>query len=187
MKVILASSSPRRIQLFKNIFSDFLVVKPNFNESSLPLNTPHYALEESQNKAFSIKNNFSNEDLIIACDTIVYLKNKIYGKPKNIDEAMAFFNDFNNKTHQVISGYTILYQSKIIKKEVTSQVKFKNLNAVEIKKYLSNHERKDKAGGYGIQDEDSNLIIEKFDGSFNNIIGFPLEEIKKDLILLHVI
>lgn len=184
---ILASSSPRRIEILKTIIPNFKIIKPTFDESLVKKELKNYALIESLNKAKSVKNLAEPEDLILACDTIIVFNNDIIGKPKSKEDAFNTLKKLSNNSHKVISGYTIIYKDKIISKEVTTTIDFENLDDKFIKHYIENYEVLDKAGSYAIQDEVIFNKIKKMEGSYLNVMGLPLESIKEDLISLNII
>lgn len=179
--IILASSSPRRIELLKTIYKDFKIIKPTFDESLISKNNKDLARLESYEKGKSILNPTYFNDLIISADTIVRLNNKVYGKPKNKDEAIIFLKELNNNTHEVITGYSLFYKGKVISKSVTTYVTFNCLSEQEIINYVNNEMVLDKAGAYAIQDDDKFHLIKEIKGSRNNVIGFPIEQIKEDI------
>lgn len=180
--IILGSTSPRRKELLTKLTSNFRVIAPLFDEHNLSTKlSRNYALEESYNKAFSLKDKVNKNDCLICVDTIVYFENKIYGKPKDLNEARLFLGKLSNKKHEVISGYTIFYKNEIIKKEVTTYVEFNKFSEEEIINYINSINVLDKAGAYSIQDDKNFHLIKKIEGSFSNVMGFPLEEIKNDL------
>ena len=185
--IILGSTSPRRKELMNKITSDFKIIAPLFNEENLSKNTKHYALEESFNKAQSLIDKIDKDDCLICVDTIVFYNNTIYGKPKNVDEAKKFIHELSNVTHEVISGYTIIFHGCTIKKEVISYVTFNKLTDEKIDQYVKNVYVLDKAGAYSVQDDYKEHIIKKVDGSFDNVMGLPVEEIRKDLRSLDLI
>ena len=185
--IILGSTSPRRKELMNKITSDFKVIAPLFNEENLSKNTMHYALEESFNKAQSLIDKIDKDDCLICVDTIVFYNNTIYGKPKNVDEAKKFIHELSNVTHEVISGYTIIFHGCTIKKEIVSYVTFNKLTDEKIDQYVKNVYVLDKAGAYSVQDDYKEHIIKNVDGSFDNVMGLPVEEIRKDLRSLDLI
>lgn len=185
--IILGSTSPRRKNLLNKITSDFKIIAPLFNEKTLPLSTKHYALEESYNKAKSLESKINKDDCLICVDTIVFYNNKIYGKPTSGIEATSFLNELSGHEHEVISGYTIIYKNRIIKKEVISYVVFNKLNDEQVCNYIKNVNVFDKAGSYSFQDDKNYNLIKETRGSTDNIMGFPTEKIKKDLIELGLI
>lgn len=185
MKILLASSSPRRIELMKHITSNFKIISPIWDENNISkLHGIKYAYYQSLNKALSCKIFANPKDLIISCDTIVYFKNKIYGKPKNYSDAYKMLKELSNNTHEVITSYTIIKGDLIIGKEVISKVTFNKLTDSNIKDYIMNHEILDKAGSYAIQHNNNFPIIREISGSIENIMGFPYKEIEKDLYRL---
>lgn len=185
--IILGSTSPRRKELMNKITSDFKIIAPLFNEEKISKTTKHYALEESFNKAQSLLNQIDKDDCLICADTIVFYNNKIYGKPKDLEEAKKFIYELNGVTHEVISGYTIIFHGCTIKKEVVSYVTFNKLSDEKIDQYVKDIYVLDKAGAYSVQDDYKERIIKNIDGSFDNVMGLPTEEIKKDLEKLNII
>ncbi len=183
--IILASSSPRRKELLKQLFSEFTIILPTFDESKISKDDINLAKKEAYYKGLSVLNSGNHfNDLIISCDTIVRLNNKIYGKPKDLNEAKEFLKELSDNTHEVISGYALFYKGKIINKETVSYVTFNKLDDAKIDNYINNEYVLDKAGAYAIQDDDKFQLINKIKGSLNNIIGLPTEDIKKEINIL---
>ena len=176
---ILASKSPRRIELLKTIVPEFLVKPADIDESSFPIDQVSY---EKGKKIASLY----VDDIIISADTIVTLDNTIYGKPIDKSDAYRILKSLSNRTHKVITYYTIISINKniLLNKSITSLVTFNDLSNELINEYIASNSPLDKAGAYGIQDNDKYPIIKKYQGSLNNIIGFPIEELKEDLISL---
>ena len=187
--IILGSSSPRRIQLLKTLTSDFKIMKPLFDESTLNAPASTCALEEAKNKYLSLKNLAKPQDFIICCDTIVVLDNIIFGKPKDEKDAFDILKKLSGRTHKVISGYVIGSPSKeeIIEKMSITEVTFNELTDEQITNYIKTENVFDKAGSYAIQDDEKYHLISKIKGSYYNVMGFPLEDIKLDLISLGLI
>ena len=185
--LILASNSPRRKELItEHITSDFLIIPSNVNEvydvnKTIEENITSYSYSKGENV-------FKNHphDVVISADTMVVFNNKVYGKPKDIDDAKRMLAEFSNNEHIVLTSYHIFYQDKIIHKVVKSYVKFKLLSKEFIEEYTSSLSPLDKAGSYGIQDSFMKDKIEYSKGSLSNIIGLPVEDIKKDLAALKI-
>ena len=177
MRVILASSSPRRRQILGEIFDTFEVLPQNVDESCNL--TRGYAVCQrlARVKLGNLPTRFSDA-LIISADTIVYMSGKIYGKPKDRLEAKEFLDELSSKWHIVYTGVAIYYDGKIITFYDKSRVKFKSLGEIEKWKYIDTGSPMDKAGGYGIQDKE---VVEKFKGSYTNIVGLPIEKLKEYL------
>ena len=175
--IILGSSSPRRKHLLKEVVSDFKIVVPDFDESLISKNVKDYALQESKNKALSIKNLVNPNDFVITCDTIVKLNDEILGKPASKKEAFEGLKKLSGRVHQVISGVTIIYKNEVISKEIITDVYFNKLSDELINYYIENENVLDKAGGYAIQDDEKFHLVSKIKGSYTNVVGFPMEYI----------
>ena len=185
--IYLASSSPRRLELMNKITSNFKIIKPTFDESLISKDSTHLALEESIGKAKSVQKLVESDSCIIACDTIVTYLDKVFLKPIDLKDAFNTLKFLSDKTHTVISGYTIIYKDKIISKEIKTDVTFNKLSDEEILNYINTSYVLDKAGSYAIQDNKKYCLIKSITGSLDNVIGFPVDEIKQDLIELKVI
>ncbi|MDE6473693.1 MAG: Maf family protein [Clostridia bacterium] len=177
MQVILASGSPRRRQLLGEIFDGFEVLPQNVDERCDL--TRGYAVCQrlAKVKLGNLPTRFADA-LIISADTIVYMSGKIYGKPKDRWEAKEFLDELSSKWHIVYTGVAIYYNGKIHTFYDKSRVKFKSLGEEEKWKYIDTGSPMDKAGGYGIQDKE---VVEKYEGSYTNIVGLPMEKLKEHL------
>ena len=173
--IILASQSPRRYDLLRMIGLDFTVIPSDIIEKNdNDLQPLEYALMNAKDKAKVVSEKYPNS-LVISADTIVVLGNKILEKPENADHAFEILSQLNGKTHEVITAFGLILKSKkisIFDYEKT-KVKFRKLQHEKIKEYIETGEPFDKAGGYGAQGLGS-LLIEKVDGCFYNVVGFPL-------------
>lgn len=180
--LILASNSPRRKELItEHITSDFLIIPSNVDEKyDESKSIEDNILNISYLKGMDVFKNHL-DDIIISADTMVIFNNKVYGKPKDNAEAKRMLTEFSNNEHKVITAYHIFSKNNHISKIVTSYVKFKPLSEAFIDKYILEDSPLDKAGSYGIQDPMMNGQIEYYKGSLTNIIGLPVEELKKDL------
>ena len=173
--LILASESPRRKELIKKITSDFIVVPSNVDESLLHI-TPHdLPAELSKLKAYSVFSKYPNDE-VLACDTVVILDGELMGKPKTKKEAFDMLSKLSDKKHVVISGYTYISKDKEITRTVRTYVYFNKLSPELINKYIESGSPMDKAGAYGIQDREFDLV-NHIEGSFDNVIGLPTEDI----------
>lgn len=176
---ILASSSPRRKELFKLIAEDFKIVKPEIDEKEIHFSNDKMAYELSRIKAYEVFCSHP-DDIVLACDTIVIVNNQILGKPKDRQDAIRMLTLLSGKKHIVISGYTIISKKFEISRSVKTNVYFAKLDNETIEEYVDTYHPFDKAGGYGIQDDKFNLI-ERIDGSYYNVMGLPVEDIKMHL------
>lgn len=183
--IVLASSSPRRKKLIQEITKNYIIDSPNIDENESFLDISVLSMDLAKRKAYEVFIRHPN-DTIIACDTIVIYKDKVFGKPKNYQEAYKMLKNLSNHKHIVLSSYTILTKDKEINNTIKSQVYFNKLSEELIDEYIKTGTCFDKAGGYAIQDEKYPLV-KKIIGSKNNVIGFPVEEIKKDLIKFNLL
>lgn len=174
--IILASQSPRRKELLRKITADFTVIPSNVDESIIHVPACDLPGELSKMKAYDIFQKFPN-DKVLACDTIVIIDNKVLGKPHSKEEAFKMLKNLSGRKHVVISGYTLLSKEKEITRTVRTYVYFNNLSDDLINKYIETGSPMDKAGAYGIQDKDFNLV-NYIEGSFDNVMGLPTEDIK---------
>jgi septum formation protein len=188
-EVYLLSSSPRRKYLFKELFKNFKIIDPvielNYN-NTFKNNPDEFVKKNSLVKYFSIEKQLNKNYIAVAADTIVYLDGKIIGKPANYDNAVEILRMLSNRKHFVYTGYSIIIYNEIKRIKVNydvSEVKFKKLNYNEIYEYLLNNKYKDKAGCYGIQHK-NNELIESFNGDKKNVMGFPISKIYKDIKIL---
>ena len=171
--VILASQSPRRIKLLKTIIENFLVIPSKTDEvCDINLSPEENAILLGRNKATSVAKYHPN-NLIIGADTMVVLKNKIIGKPTDIENARQILRQLSGQEHEVITGITVVH-SQILSASKISRVRMKNLSLKDINSYVESGESMDKAGAYAIQGEGS-FLVESYSGSYTNIIGLPME------------
>lgn len=180
--IILASSSPRRRNLLENLGVKFTVVVANIDESSKVSESPRALVKRlSNDKAMHVAEKHP-ESFIIAADTVVVVQDVILGKPKDSLENQAFIEKLSGQTHEVYTGYTLIFGKQKVTSSLQSYVTFRNLAKDEIAWYISTGEGLDKAGGYAIQDFGASLVKE-IAGCYFNIVGLSLahviEEAKK--------
>lgn len=178
--IILASQSPRRSELLRKIVPEFAVFPADIDEKAVTYSTPEMAPEAiAAAKAAKVIANHPN-DMIIACDTIVLLDGRIIGKPSDEKSAYEILRCLSGRTHKVISGYVIRKLDKTLSRSVTTEVTFNKLDDDIIHRYIKTGSPFDKAGAYGIQDQEFNLVSH-IDGSYYNVMGLPIESLEKDL------
>lgn len=181
MEYILASKSPRRKELMKEISPSFEVEAISINEHNYYANTPIKTVKNiCYHKGIEVANKHP-EKIVISADTIVVLNGEIIGKPINKQDAINILNKLSGNTHYVITGFSIFYQNKNVTKTVKSKVIFNKLDDNLISSYVESESPLDKAGAYGIQDNQSYPIIKKIIGSYENVVGFPITEIKQSI------
>ena len=189
---ILASKSPRRKELLKNIGVNAEVVTANIDESKLRDLPPEKMVTElAMLKAADVARSFRGSTIVIGADTAVVLEGKVFGKPKSMDEAKKMLRTLSGKTHEVYTGYCVFDCSDALavsKYEVT-KVTFRALSEDEIDSYVKTREPMDKAGAYGIQKKGS-VFIKKIDGDYFNVVGLPvcaLTELLKNEFQINII
>ena len=173
-KIILASRSPRRSALLRQMGFQFEVRSKEISESSVAVTDPiDRVIQLSRKKAEAVLGEVE-DSLIIGADTIVCLDKKIFGKPSNPEEAKDMLRSLSGKTHEVFTGFTILEtRDRSISDYEKTRVTFRKIEDWEIEDYVNSGEPLDKAGAYGIQDR-SGLFVDRIEGCFYNVVGFPL-------------
>ena len=179
--MILASNSQRRQEILRDAGFNFKVITSNIEEISDKENVIERILDIAEKKMEQIAKNNVNE-FILAADTVVELNEKVFGKPKNREEAFKFLKTLSGKVHRVITAYVFKNISKniLIKEVVVSEVKFFDLDNDTINWYLDTGEPFDKAGAYGIQGY-GRILVEKINGDFYSIMGFPISNFLENL------
>lgn len=179
-KIILASASPRRRELISLITDDFEIHTCDVDETIEDGTSPEDAVMFlSQKKAKAVSGIF-NGRIVIGADTVVVCDSKILGKPQNRDNAKEMLRSLSGGTHQVLTGVTITDGEKTDTFFVSSDVTFLSLTEDEICSYVDSGETDDKAGAYAIQGKGS-LFVEKINGDYFNIVGFPVSEVNRHL------
>ena len=181
MRYILASKSPRRKELMKFISSDFLIAVEDIDEESSYKLTPIEAVQDIAKRKGEAVDSLYPNDLIISADTIVVLDNQIIGKPIDEEDAKRILKLLSGKTHYVYTGYRVKYLNKEVVNIIKSEVIFNELSDELIDRYVASKSPLDKAGAYGVQDNDTYPIIKKVIGSSDNVVGFPVKEIKESI------
>lgn len=179
VKLILASSSPRRIELLNRLGVKFEVVPSNIEEPEpLPGEDPiSFAKDVATLKATKVSRDVV-EGVILGTDTVVEISGLILGKPTGRDSARDMLRLLSGRVHRVITGFTIIdsRSKRLISDSVITAVKFRRLREKDIEDYLDRGEYMDKAGAYAIQGYASNFI-EYIRGCYYNVMGLPIERI----------
>lgn len=188
VKLVLASRSPRRKELLEQIGLSFDMLPADVDETEKPgQQPPAFVKALSQKKARHIMQLRKNA-WVLGADTIVVLKSKILGKPKNREQAIHMLSLLSGRTHKVFTGYSV---GHFVKKQmkthaVATQVVFKTLTRQEILWYTGTQEPYDKAGGYAIQGLGA-FLVKEIHGSYSNVVGLPVCELIQTLAALEVI
>jgi septum formation protein len=180
--LILASKSPRRADLLRQMGVEFAVVEPGVAEARSEHWTP---FELSQLNAYRKARTVAKKHpdaLVLGADTIVALGTEIFGKPADRAEAFRTLTRLQARMHEVVTGICLIHLRTHREKlfAVTTRVTFKPLNPDEIRRYLNTINPLDKAGAYAIQ-EDGDQIVESISGSFTNVVGLPVDRLGEEL------
>ena len=181
-KIILASTSPRRQQLLKDMGLSF-VVRSFDVEETYPKSLPNIEIPEylAKLKAQPFKGTLNQGELLISADTIVCMDNHVLGKPKGKGEATKILLQLSGKKHQVITGVCLMSAKKQHTFHAITNVFFKELSKHEIDYYIENYKPFDKAGAYGIQEWIGYIGINHIEGSFYNVMGLPVQKLYEEI------
>jgi septum formation protein len=179
MRFILASGSPRRIELLKEYGYNFEIIQAEVDETT-HYRRPHLIVMDIAFKKALPVSQKNPSALVLAADTIVYCDGRILGKPKNVDEAKKMLRLESGKWQSVYTGICLLCINKKIKiiDYEKSRCYMRNLSEKEIDEIA--HKHLDKAGGWGVQDK-NDILITKIIGSYHNVVGLPIEKLNKIL------
>ena len=184
MKVILASKSPRRVEILEKIVKEFEVVQSNFDENTIDFkgDIAKYVKDLSRNKAIEVSKRLNEPSIVIAADTVVFQDGKVLGKPKNEEDAFSMLSSLSGNTHKVYSGICLIntYDDTVVTDCDCTEVRFSELNPRQIRNYINSGEPMDKAGAYGIQGL-GGAFVEGIKGCYYNVMGLPLNKLYKAL------
>ena len=184
MKVILASKSPRRVEILEKIVKEFEVVQSNFDENTIDFkgDVEKYVKDLSRNKAIEVSKRLNEPSIVIAADTVVFQNGKVLEKPKNEEDAFSMLSSLSGNTHKVYSGICLIntYNDTVVTDCDCTEVKFSELNPRQIRNYINSGEPMDKAGAYGIQGL-GGAFVERIEGCYYNVMGLPLNKLYKAL------
>ncbi len=175
-KIILASASPRRKELLAGLAINFEVdTRNNFDETYDP-STPSDKIPSilSEGKSFGFHRPLTQDEVLITSDTLVICDGRVMGKPHSREEAIDMLRLLSGKNHKVITGITIRNSERHITDSDTATVHFKQLTDKEIEYYVDTYRPFDKAGAYGIQEWIGYIGIDRIEGSYFTIMGFPV-------------
>ena len=182
-KIILASASPRRKELLAGLCVDFEVDTRNNFEETYSDDIPHENIPEvlSEGKSYGFHRELASDEILITSDTLVLCEDHVMGKPADREEAYRMLRLLSGKSHKVITAITLRDSSRISTLSDTAFVHFKDLSDEEIYYYIDNFKPFDKAGAYGIQEWIGYIGIDKIEGSYFTIMGFPVHLIYQEL------
>lgn len=188
-RVILASASPRRRELLKNIFDVFDIIPAQIDER-VPKNISAEKRPEliARKKAEFVAESHP-QSLVIGCDTAVIAKGEMLGKPKDRQDALRMLKLLSGREHTVVTGCCLCFQGRARSFSAVTLVEFYSLEEREIEEYLSAPEQEggdvkyqwqDKAGAYGIQGK-AGLFVKGIKGDYNNVVGVPCARLKREI------
>ena len=178
MKIILASKSPRRVELLSQMgfaFEQRTVEIPETIDYALPLEQIPVVI--AKQKLDAIMPFIEQDTLVISADTLVFIDQEILGKPRDLDEAFQMLRKLSNNTHTVITGVCVWCNEKKVSFFDQTEVRFSELTDYEIKTYLSDDKVLDRAGAYGVQDWIGTVGIASIHGSYTNVMGLPTQKL----------
>ncbi len=181
--MILASKSPRRFEILSNFgVKKIEVVAAEIEEISDKEGLIEQIIDIAVKKGAEVAKGYPDE-FVLSADTVVILDGKILGKPKNFEEAFATLTSLSGRTHEVITAYSLINKNReiFISGYDKTVVKFKELSESEINWYIETGEPMDKAGSYGIQGVGAGILIDRIEGEFYNVMGFPISKFVEDL------
>jgi septum formation protein len=180
--LILASASPRRAELLREMGADFTILtRPTAEAHHEGFTARELCLLNAYRKARAVAK-LHPQALVLGADTLVYLGTTLYGKPVDLADAHRMLRELAGHTHQVVTGVCLLQlgANRCRLFAETTNVTFKPLSESQISAYLAAIQPLDKAGAYAIQDR-GDEIVERISGSFSNVVGLPVERVKHEL------
>ncbi len=178
MKVILASASPRRQELLRQIGHTPIVRPASFDEACGTASQAHeVALHNAVGKCDAVAAEVGDCVPVIAADTIVVIDNVILGKPQDAADAKAMLARLAGRTHQVMTGVAVRYRGRQLADVCVTDVSFRQLTEAQIAAYVATGEPLDKAGAYGIQGRGA-VLVERINGCYSNVVGLPLARLQ---------
>ncbi len=181
--IILASQSPRRQELLQGLDIPFVVkvlpdVDESFPDTLIADEIPLYLAQKKGDAHQSILN---DNTILITADTIVWLENRVLGKPIDEADAMNMLRQLSGKVHHVFTGVCIRSLEKQVDFVADSEVRFAELTDEEIRYYVAKYRPMDKAGSYGVQEWIGYIAVETIHGSFYNVMGLPIHQLYEAL------
>jgi septum formation protein len=178
-RIILGSGSPRRRELLAGLDVDFTVDTANTFEESVPdgARPEDVPLLMSEGKSHGFHRPLEDDELLITADTVVIVDSRVLGKPHGREQAIEMLRELSGREHEVVSAVTFRSTAKEISVKDTTKVFVSPLNDEEIAYYVDTYRPFDKAGGYGIQEWLGFAAIGSIEGSFYNVMGFPVHRV----------
>jgi len=179
MAIVLASASPRRQELLQQVGCLFTVIPSGVVEDNSQVLPPEeLAVSLAQSKALDVAAKVSSDDVVIGADTLVILNGKVFGKPRDLDDARQMLGELSGHEHRVVTAIAVVCGGQLWTDYCSTVVKIRRLNTAEIERYLLTGEPMDKAGAYAIQGFGA-LLVECINGCYANVVGLPLVSLDK--------
>ncbi len=183
-RVILASGSPRRRQLLGGLEIEFTVrlidgIDETYPDGMAMAEIPKYI---SRRKAEAYVPTMASDEIIITADTIVWADGEVLGKPHTPDEAVSMLRRLSGRTHQVVTGVTVLSADRRETFACVTDVTFDTLSEAEMQHYVADYKPLDKAGAYGIQEYIGYIGVTGISGSYFNVMGLPVQKLYRVLL-----
>jgi septum formation protein len=182
-RIILGSQSPRRREYIQYLGYPVIAMKPDVEESypsTLALQAVPTYLAELKAGALNVE--LQDGDILLTSDTVVIIDNQILGKPNDEADAIKLLQQLSGRTHEVVSGVHLKSMNKEKTISVSTKVTFADLSLEEIMNYVKISQPLDKAGAYGIQESIGFVGVKSIEGSYMNVIGLPLAQIREALM-----
>jgi septum formation protein len=183
MRLILASTSPRRAQILRDAGLAFSIISSAVDETAIPGEVPNdLVLRLANAKSELVAARSVGPAIVIAADTVVVLEGQILGKPRSTDDARHMLEKLSGRTHSVVTGVSLIRLPDVERRSFveTTLVHFDRLSANEITRYLATDEPHDKAGAYAIQGR-AGRYIPRIEGCYYNVVGLPLARLLSEL------
>lgn len=186
IKILLASQSPRRRALLKELGVKVEIVEPQHGDEDYPpsLKGAEIPVFLAVEKAKACTSPTNKGEILLTADTIVWLNNAVIGKPGSRNDAKEMLGKLSGNMHEVFTGVCLTTSEKQITFYDTARVFFKSLSEAEIDFYLDHYKPYDKAGSYGVQEWIGYIGIEKIEGSYFNVMGLPIHKVYQELLKL---
>ncbi len=181
-RLVLASGSPRRAELLRELGLEFHVLPSDAPEVAHDELSPQELCQLNAHRKARAVAKKHPDVVVLGADTLVFLDREILGKPTDLADARRMLERLQGRTHQVVTGVSLIHLRTHREHlfAVSTDVRFRALNDAQIRNYLAKINPLDKAGAYAIQDH-GELIMEELSGSFTNVVGLPLERVEAEL------
>ena len=179
MELILASGSPRRLELLRQIGLEPRVAVSRGEEEKNDVTPEQLVRTNALNKGREVRERLGDKVPILAADTVVALEGEILGKPRDREEAAAMLRKLSGRRHQVLTGVALFYKGQVRTHVEITEVEFASLTEKDIAWYIATGEPMDKAGAYGIQGVGGRMLVHDISGDFYNVVGLPIARVAR--------